>query len=489
MQSSTSREPLYQSLELQPPERSKPDDDSISDQPDSKHAAISDSRLEKVAIKRDRGKSLLWSCVVLAPVAVSFGILQLSFRQVFWRDAQEPGTSTILEVLQVGAKAHELLIIFSLSQLVLYYLRQQLNTSQGLPFGLFASGYAFTLGSFPASSGFWLSWKLVAWKKRFQWKPFGLACLVILAALIGLTASPASAILLIPQLKWWYFSDLFMFRGSHTPSNECYPENALKADFALYIPKPLFPNEVDASSLPGPFCLDGSLDVNSTCPFKGLDDILPQLNWTGPNNMTIGSGLGRIVASTGGSDNIQGPGVAAYLPPSAMAWTTNQLLGNYMANGLGLSIGSDSSIHTIEAKAPGSRLMSPIGNVTCEVRSSTASNRNLTFLVDTEYLGGPQFGWHDNDRLLGGQYDIRELWNETVLKTPPSTMFEWKEFQDTEGNWLLAGFILVPKDKNGRANVSMCSVRATWAPNEMYVLPAETKTVVSNFTFDDYESK
>ena len=68
----------------------------------------------------------LWALHLLLPVAVSFAILQLTFRHLYWRDVEVPGTSQILGVFQVSAKAHEILIIYSLSKIVLYHLRVDL---------------------------------------------------------------------------------------------------------------------------------------------------------------------------------------------------------------------------------------------------------------------------------------------------------------------------------------------------------------------------
>lgn len=66
----------------------------------------------------------------------------------------------------------------------------------------------------------------------------------------------------------------------------------------MYIPKPLFPSVVDASSLPGPFCLETGLDLNGTCPFAGFDEILQNSTVfnTGANN-SINSPLLRVLAT------------------------------------------------------------------------------------------------------------------------------------------------------------------------------------------------
>ena len=198
--------------------------------PESPENSLGPVEYRKVGINVERKMSFLWALVLLAPVAVSFAILHFSFRTFYWRDAQKPGTAELLGVFQIAAKAHEILIVFSLSKLILYYLQLQLSSDAGIPFGIFSSGFAQTLGQVPLSPGFWLCW-IAAVSRRTHWRVFLFGLLVLLVTLIGLTAGPASAVALTPQLRWWHLWDLFSYPSS---SKECsYQRHSGPSDYSL----------------------------------------------------------------------------------------------------------------------------------------------------------------------------------------------------------------------------------------------------------------
>ena len=158
----------------------------------------------------------------------------------------------------------------------------------------------------------------------------------------------------------------------------------------------------------------------------------------------------------------------------------------------GISINSlQDVVMTVEARQCQSRSVpSPLVNVTCEVRQSTDFIRNLTFLVAPTYtLGSASDFSQDNEHLLTGIFDLRKIWDEQTLRDPPKTLFEWREFPDADSNTILAAFILMQNDTRGPANVSMCSVYARWASSELYLLPAQSNSAVSNFTFSDYDGE
>ena len=82
---------------------------------------------EKVAIRRSILAVLVRIYYYSVPVGVSFTILQSSFRRIYWRGTGNSGDgylskysiSEVLNVLQLVAKAHEVLIVLSLSHIVL----------------------------------------------------------------------------------------------------------------------------------------------------------------------------------------------------------------------------------------------------------------------------------------------------------------------------------------------------------------------------------
>lgn len=81
---------------------------------------------KKAAVRHGRSRALLWCLLHIVPVAVSFSILQLSFRTVYWQNMGASRQNEQLAAFQVVAKVHELLITLSLSYIVLYYVQQDL---------------------------------------------------------------------------------------------------------------------------------------------------------------------------------------------------------------------------------------------------------------------------------------------------------------------------------------------------------------------------
>lgn len=451
--------------------------------PESAENSLGPVEYRKVGINVGRKMSFLWALVLLAPVAVSFAILQFSFRTFYWRDARKSGTAELLGVFQIAAKAHEILIVFSLSKLILYYLQLQLSSDAGIPFGIFSSGFAQTLGQVPLSHGFWLCW-IAAVSRRTRWRVFLFGLLVLLVTLIGLTAGPASAVALIPQLRWWHRSDLFSYPSS---SKECSKQrHSGPSDYSLYLPKQVFPVDLNESSLPGPFCLNRTLDPPTTCPFSSLDLTLAQMNWTGLNNYTIGSTGGRTVATTGGPIPPYLSSSDFPIPLSLFAWTTNQIIANVMYIENSRQYVDNGIIKTVEARrGKGKRhaLSSPVTDVSCEVRPASTYARNLTFAIDPSSVdvGGHVGG--DDPSIVSNNVDLRDIWSEATLKKPPHTMVQWEEFEDPKGVMRLKALILTPGDSYGPANVSICNVAATWVPTTYSRIQSQGEGVVTNFTF------
>ena len=74
---------------------------------------------EKVAIIHSLGRAVLQIVLHLVPVGLTFSILQLSFREIYWRGVGSDGSgyfrrysiNQALSMLQIVAKAHEVLIV------------------------------------------------------------------------------------------------------------------------------------------------------------------------------------------------------------------------------------------------------------------------------------------------------------------------------------------------------------------------------------------
>jgi len=210
MQPKGSLQPHYETID--------PDSINSTDDPDDELAEKPLREPEKVAISQSRIRAVLRTLLYLLPVGLSFGILQLSFRHVYWRvpgssgsDASRYTIAEILNVLQIVAKVHEILIVTSLSHLVLHYIRQQLCSPSGLSFGLLSSAYQTTSCGHPLSHGFWQTCKSFILKRTFQWRAFGLVLLLPQVqplqlqschVWIGGTTRTCSAFTSNPAIQW-----------------------------------------------------------------------------------------------------------------------------------------------------------------------------------------------------------------------------------------------------------------------------------------------
>ncbi len=474
MQPKGSLQPHYESLD--------PDSINSTDDPDDELAEKPLREPEKVAISQSRIRAVLRTLLYLLPVGLSFGILQLSFRHVYWRvpgssgsDASRYTIAEILNVLQIVAKIHEILIVTSLSHLVLYYIRQQLCSPSGLSFGLLSSAYQTTSCGHPLSHGFWQTCKSFIRKRTFQWRAFGLVLLLVLAALLGIAAGPASAIAVLPRLDWWYYQDLFSL---YEQPSDTMAKNT--NDFDLYIPKQLFPSEVNSSSLPGSYCLESALDINATCPFAGFGELLrvfsPLRLRTDNFTLTEPTPLSRRMATESTmSFSLEGEGIGRAVCQTR-TWTQSQVLTNYLS--LGWQSDISNAPYIIETTVQNQGTPSPVVDVTCEMAPSTNHTRDLSFFSDP-------YGYGYTNSSQSGRFDITNIWSETVLAESTKSKVEWKEFFEDTDHPVLAAFILSPAGGNDTSNnVTMCGVEARWHTVDMRIMSSGAESVISNFRWE-----
>lgn len=363
----------------------------------------------------------------------------------------------------------------------MYYVRRQLISANGIPFGLLTSAYQVTLGCAPFSIGFWNTCKSFVVRGTFDLQAFGLISLVILATILGLTAGPASAIAAIPRLNWWFHQDLFTFYQSPGRSVD---------DFQIYVPKQLFPTVLDGSSLPGPFCLESSLDVNSSCPFAGYSNLFSVFNASDPNtidNLTLADSTGldrRMLTQTSGG--LYGSSIADRSGVRSIGrtktWTQNQVLANYLS--LGWKSGKpgipDGDPYIVEAKTQHGPSLNPFVNVTCSMQPATIFSRSLSFF-NRPYGDAENYGSFGPDH--NGEIDIRSIWNETILAKSNQTLFEWREFFRETSDPVLAAFILAPSFRKGESNnITMCGIKAMYDTNDMWIMSDQTAAISSNFS-------
>lgn len=106
----------------------------------------------KSIIQTSRRLALARSCVHIIPSAISITLISLNLSGSYLGRTL-PGSiidpAINLALLQVAAKAQELLIVASMTTIVMYFIRQELCAGAGVPLGMIGGGFSFTsLGYF-----------------------------------------------------------------------------------------------------------------------------------------------------------------------------------------------------------------------------------------------------------------------------------------------------------------------------------------------------
>ncbi|KAI0159643.1 hypothetical protein GGR57DRAFT_520906 [Xylariaceae sp. FL1272] len=216
----------------------------------------------KIALRTQlRFFSWLHPLVHLLPVAVTFAILQLSFRDVYWADEHDFDAAWWQAILQFPAKIHELLITGSLSAIVLHIFRRMVVGPHGIPLGLM-------VGAYQMGSAEYLFSKSFAQPLRFSFirghkKTFLVALALGMAILYTFFIGPASAGALLPNLGWWHMKHPY----AEGISGKCYISRG---------PSTLYPIELKKSDIDQE-CL-GVNSRRSGCPNQG-DSLLYEWAW------------------------------------------------------------------------------------------------------------------------------------------------------------------------------------------------------------------
>lgn len=240
-----------------------------------------------------------WDIVLhILSVAVSLGVLSLSWCEVYWADTGRYNDfNTTLGALQFAAKAHETLIFASISAILLHTVRRGLM-GEGVALGLLNFAYSFRLGDL-LRSRFWVSMRrqisVASSGSSLSWNlPFLIVVTILLTATIG----PSSAIVIIPKLDWWVFSGW----SGHLSVTLWIP-----GTFTDYYPINLTSNSfVDLN------CTQPSADTIPGCPLTDYDSLISwkdsvTFSWPHANIsiQTASETTYRLLLA--GYDNTEGP--------------------------------------------------------------------------------------------------------------------------------------------------------------------------------------
>ncbi|KAJ4286499.1 hypothetical protein N0V90_013199 [Kalmusia sp. IMI 367209] len=139
----------------------------------------------------------------LIPIGIGIGLVSLNLvGRYVGSDFGGPAVDDSVKVVgfQISAKMVELLCVASIARFILAFVRHELVSSRGIPFGILSSSLDFSHVAYPLSHEFWsvaLAPSMQAYRRALF--VLALAISTVLATLIG----PTTAVLLQPRLGWW----------------------------------------------------------------------------------------------------------------------------------------------------------------------------------------------------------------------------------------------------------------------------------------------
>ena len=270
----------------------------------------------KVAIDGRRWMSFLCCIPHLLPISVTIVILYLNIGGIYWQDLGYPNQNSILQALQYAAKAHEVMIIASLTSMIVYRIQHDLSSATGVPFGFLTAGAVFDSPSFTFSRAF-LGGTAASWSLKGASRLFPLSILLMLCFALTLVAGPSSAVAMIPRLKWW-----------DVPHSTAFGQDYTDRVYVNYTQQQLWPADI-TNAMYGNIseCSLTSVWLNSCAiraldPLNGLDGWVYKHQAVGrPPNMTVTQDgeISRYLTSQGG-------------PPDQSSWTVASTIGFRFAN-------------------------------------------------------------------------------------------------------------------------------------------------------------
>lgn len=148
-----------------------------------------------MAIRRSRVTALLRTLIHAVPLGTAIFEIVLNLR------GRYVGAQFAMQnYLQFAAKAHEITMQASIATILLSYIRFQISTGQGIPFGAVLGGFQFLQISYLWSSEFWSS---IVFKKFQLRRKICFVGLIFVCITIAATAGPSSASLLIARQRLW----------------------------------------------------------------------------------------------------------------------------------------------------------------------------------------------------------------------------------------------------------------------------------------------
>lgn len=429
---------------------------------------------EKRMSQKD-GRSIFRSCAVhLLPITVTIVLLVINFAHIYFEDVGGPDQNARLNALQFAAKAHEVLIVVSLSTTVISLIQHELLRGQGLPLGSLFAGFQIADLSYLVSPAFWGA--TIAHEQRTLYR--FLVMLIATSAILGALVGPASAILMLPSLGWW---DIGASKARTLLEFAGYTQLYLDASEST-----LWPSRITVENFMPSNCHSSITDVPVNCPAGGLSNILalsPPLFDTSNTTMQIPATLNETVAF----ERFLGAVIAGYtckrcsvpsLSLYAMDTQTTSTAIDAALSTIALAESRDfgsGGVSRLKVSLPlGKKPYAPHVRSFCALGTLTASGIVWQGVTATEQPPSSDlasrelvFPLANGTILLRNASPLLQL-REASIPNSTSMWFDFPELQNFAPSIGMASMTRWPGDVSV---ISSCSIYADWQTLEVYVDP------------------
>ncbi|KAF2754333.1 hypothetical protein EJ05DRAFT_156429 [Pseudovirgaria hyperparasitica] len=420
----------------------------------------------KVAVSR----GLPWPELLthIVGLGVTITIVWINYRKLYSTKLETilmSNEDVSLNMWQVASKAHELVLVSSLSFIALHYMREYLLGPQGLPFGLLGAPYICGTVSMMFQVPFWFHGV-----RKLRYAPY--ATLLLIICILSLFLGPFSAMAMIPRRGWYVVDTPFQDQ-----SGVIYTTNQNQWRTTL--------NETKTY---GGTCNDVSplLYIEGPCPGVGLSEIM--FWWQG--HISNGAEAGIVFEDTySDAQRHLSIGTLERVADFQFGTVSTAITKTILLGAGGLwsyvreNIPSLASINSPEFRiAPETAIYQPIVHVECntQIWDQNQTTPNITFPT-------AEIGWNDVSQ------------DPFVLNVESDTWGQWRNFSKRRFSWIrddrtgnntssiLALTGLPISERNLYPNPPQyalvpCSIDARWVAANVYYQPRNSTKVSSNVT-------
>ena len=432
----------------------------------------------KSEIDRRRSTILLHGIPHLLPLLATVAIICLNAREIYWQDLGLRDQNAKLQALQYASKAHEMMMVASLTAIVVFQIRYDLSGSKGVPLGFLTAGFQLSDLSFVFTKKFFGGATARAHSigcSRFS----PLTYLLVLGFALTSVVGPSSAVAMIPRLDWWNMSQVEAFGREY--KDRVY-FNRTEAE--------LWPGDITNAIYPNVSWCSATNTSNQDCAVRARDIIGPwtylhQSQGTKPNITVFqDSEVTRYLTSQGG-------------PPDNSSWTVSSTVGSIFAKDLNHYWDWQIENASLPTSVTRPLLRPAFINTTFKfkkplVQAQCQSYVNPDWESETfefphdELLTPPLDAFKDNPWSLPNEFVLNLKGNVSSIGNTshdhPWILFDWFDAASNFSNHGTPslGAVVIYLAANGTGLIPMlttCSFDGRWVPVEYYLDPKDTITV------------